>query len=274
VFTGRVPCLTLCLATVFPLVLINSCSPRRLPQAPPPSPSLSAQHFLAALEARRHALVALRGVARVEYQGVDERGSARQAVAVARPDRFRLEIFSPMGLVSLTACDGKTLAAYFPRENTIYRGAATPLNLARYLRVVFSVQEAVSLLLGFPAVHTSITEARVSFDKDRARYRLELFLFNAGRQVLWFDDRTLLLAKSEEIAPDGSPLFTASFADYREINGLWFPFEITFFDEQEKWQLALHYKRVELNPNLANNLFTLPSRPGIKEVEVDALLEG
>lgn len=210
-------------------------------------------------------------------------------MAVVRPDRFRLEIFSPVGVASLTTCDGETLAAYFPRENTIYRGAATPLNVARYLRVVLSVKEAVNLLLGFPpvlsqarsepsrrvegAVRASAAEARVSFDGDRSHYRLELSLANAGKQVLWFDGRTLLLAESEEIAPDGSPLLTVSFADYREINGLWFPFEIALRDGQGKWQVTLHYERVELNPSLADTLFILPSRPEVKEVEVDTLPE-
>lgn len=194
-------------------------------------------------------------------------------MAVVRPDRFRLEIFSPIGVVSLTTCDGETLAAYFPRENTIYRGAATPLNVARYLRVVLSVKEVVDLLLGFPAVRASAAEARVSLDGDRSRYRLELSLANAGKQVLWFDGRTLLLAESEEIAPDGSPLLTVSFADYREINGLWFPFEIALRDGQGKWQVTLHYERVELNPSLADTLFILPSRPEVKEVEVDTLPE-
>ena len=194
-------------------------------------------------------------------------------MAVARPDRFRLEIFSPVGIASLTTCDGKTLAAYFPQENTIYRGAATPLNVALYLRVVLSVKEAVNLLLGFPAVHTSAAEARMSLDEGRGRYRLELSLANAGKQVLWFDERTLLLAKSEEIASDGSPLFAVSFADYREINGLRFPFEIAFFAEQGKWQVTLYYERVELNPSLADHLFTLPSRPGVKEIEVNTLSE-
>jgi outer membrane lipoprotein-sorting protein len=213
-------------------------------------------------------------VARVEYQDTHERRSARQAIVVARPDRFRLEIFSPVGIAFLTTCDGRTLAAYSPQENTIYRGAATPLNLARYLHVVLSVREAVDLILGFPAVHTSIAETRISLDGDRDRYRLELSLSNAGKQVLWFDKRTLLLTKSEEIASDGSLLFAVNFTKYQEINSLWFPFEIAFFNEQEKWRVALHYERVELNPNLTDNLFSLPSKPGVKEVEVDALPEG
>jgi outer membrane lipoprotein-sorting protein len=264
---------------VFLLVFASGCTPRQPPRVLPPSPS--AEHLLASLEARRQTLVALRGAARVEYQDAHERGSARQALVVARPDRFRLETFSPVGIAFLTTSDGKTLAAYFPRENTIYRGAATPLNIARYLRVVLSVKEVVNLLLGFPpvlsqvegAVHTSVAEARVSFAGDQGRYRLELSLSNVGKQVLWFDNRTLLLAKSEDIAPDGSLLFTASFADYREINSLRFPFEITFYNEQRKWRVTLHYERVELNPDLADNLFSLPSRPGVKEVGVDAVLE-
>ncbi len=274
-FAGEAGRLTLSIASAILLAFLSGCSPTQPPQVPfplPPSPpSPSAEHLLASLENRRLTLVALRGVAKVEYQDAQERGSARQAVVVAWPDRFRLEIFSPMGIASLTTCDGKTLAAYFPRENTIYRGAATPLNLARFIRVILSVKEAVNLLLGFPQVHASIAETKVSFDGNRDRYKLERSLPNAGKQVLWFDRHTLLLARSEEIAPDGSLLFAVSFADYREINSLRFPFEIAFFNEQEKWRVALYYKRVELNPDLANSLFSLPSRPGVKEVAMDAL---
>src|SRR5262249_23997441 len=120
---------------VFILVLsvsLGSCTARRPVQPAPSQPEAlpSAHQLLRNFAARRHTLTSLRGLAGVVYSDPQDKGTAKQAVAVSVPDRFRLELFSPIGIASLSACDGHLLAAYFPKEKTIYRGAATPLNIA------------------------------------------------------------------------------------------------------------------------------------------------
>ena len=130
----------------------NSCTARRPspPLPPPPAPLPSAQELLAPLHARQRAITGLRGLAKVSYRDSIERGSATQAVALAAPDRFRLEMFTLLGVAAIHTCDGQQLAAYLPRDKVLYRGVASPFNIARLTRVLLSAREVTRLLMGLP----------------------------------------------------------------------------------------------------------------------------
>ena len=94
-----------------------------------------AHDLLHSLEARRQAVTSLRGLARVVYKDTQEKGTAKQAIAVAAPDRFRWELFSPIGVAALVTSNGQMLSTYFPSEKVLYRGGATAVNVARFTRV-------------------------------------------------------------------------------------------------------------------------------------------
>ena len=262
-------------SSVFSLILavcLGGCATLRLSQpAPPPAVLPSAQELLTRLDARRQSLTSLRGLARVVYTDPRDRGTAKQAVAVAAPDRFRLELFSPIGIVSLITCDGRALAAYFPQEKTIYRGAATPLNAARFTRVMLSAREIASLLLGLPILPLDSAAGTVGFDADRGWFRLDFPLPGGGTYMLWFAQKTLLLTRWEMLTSDGTVLARVSLADYRRVNDQDFPFEIALSDPQGKQEASVYYERVELPPRLPDSLFTLAPIAGVQEVDVDAL---
>jgi outer membrane lipoprotein-sorting protein len=261
---------------VFSLVLslsLGSCTARRPVQPPPSQPTElpSAQQLLANFAARPQALTSLRGLARVVYADPQNKGTAKQAVAVSIPDRFRLELFSPIGIASLVVCDGHSLAAYFPKEKTIYRGAATPLNVARFTRVMLSPRAIVGVLLGLP-IPPQYQEARpVTLDADRGWYRLGLTLPEGGTQVWWFDPRTLLLTRWEALGDNDAVVARMNLNDYRLVNGQYFPFEIGLSDLSGQQEVSIYYERVELNPQLPDTLFTLAPLNGVQEIDIDAL---
>ncbi len=247
----------------------EGCSPKRPPQPTPPA--LSAQDLLNLLKTRQRSFQTLRGLVRVEYEDGKRKESGRQVVAVAGPDRFRLETFSPVGLASLAVCDGEKLAVYFPQENTVYRGAATPLNLARFLGVALSPREAVALLLGLLPLDGEGAQVKLGLEENEGLYRLELFWPNAEKQLFWFDRHTLHLLRSKEFGPHQAPSFEAYFAAYQKVQDLWFPLEMTFLDQESHRRVVLSYERVELNQDLPAELFTFPPQPGTKEVVLDRL---
>lgn len=255
------------------MVGLSSCSVRRPPQPlQVPSPELpSAQQLLAGPEARRQALASLRGLARVTYADSQEKGTARQAVAVSAPDRFRLELFSPIGIASLSVCDGRTLASYFPTDKTLYRGAATPLNVARFTRVGLSPRDIASVLLGFPPLPQQRETLSVDLDEEKGWYRCSLPLPEGNSQVWWFEPKTLLLMRWEATTNNGVVLAYMTLADYRNVNGQDFPFEIVLSDKQNQQEAAIHYEQVELNPTLPDTLFTLAPINGVREIDIDAL---
>jgi len=242
------------------------------PSQPVPSPSAPttlAPQLLASLDTRRQALTSLRGLARVVYSDPQEKGTAKQAIAVAVPNHFRLELFSPIGIALLTACDGNTLAAYFPQEKAMYRGSATPFNIARFIRIPLSSHDITGLLLGLPVLpaHGEAGAARV--DPHTGWYQLNLTFSGYETHSLWFEQKDLLLMRWEVRTNDGTVLSRVILADYRKVNGQYFPFEIVLSDMQEKQEAAIYYERVELNPRLSDSLFTLRPIPGVQEIDVD-----
>jgi len=238
---------------------------------PPPTVLPSAQELLSSLATRRQTLNSLRGLAQLVYADTQEKGKAKQAVAVQAPNHFRLELFSLLGIVSLFTGDGQSLAAYFPKEKTVYRGAATPLNIARFLRITLSDQQITSLLLGLPILPLDGTAGTVRFDTDKSWYRLDLPLPGGGVQVLWFDPQPILLRRWEMLDTNGAVAAYMSLADYRQVDGRQFPFEIALSDVQGQQQASILYERVELNPSLPASLFTLAPLPGVQEINIDTL---
>ncbi|HEV8715175.1 MAG TPA: hypothetical protein VGX03_20385 [Candidatus Binatia bacterium] len=251
-------------------VSLGSCAARR-PVPSPPTALPSAQQLLASFAARRQALTGLRGLARVVYADPRDKGTAKQAVAVSIPDRFRLELFSPIGIASLSACDGQVLAAYFPKEKTIYRCAATPLNIARFTRVMLSPREVVGVLLGLPVLPPYQEAGPVTLDADRGWYRLGLTLRGGGAQVWWFDPRTLLLTRWEVLGDNNAVVARMSLNDYRAVSGQEFPFEVVLSDTRSQQEVSLYYEKVELNTDLPDPLFTLAPLNGVQEIDCDTL---
>ena len=147
----------------------------------------TAEQLLAPLRSRQQHLTSLRGLARVTYNDSEEKGTARQAVAVVAPDHFRVELFSPIGIAALVTTDGQRLAAYFPKEKTIYRGAANAENAARFLRIMLSAGDIASLLSGLPFSIPHEENSTVRFEADHNWYVLSVPEEGGSSQTLIFD---------------------------------------------------------------------------------------
>lgn len=239
------------------------------PRALPPLPT--AQELLGKLDARRQSLTSLRGLARIVYKDTQEKGTAKQAIAVSAPDRFRWELFSPVGVAALVTSDGIRLATYFPSEKVLYRGHATPINVLRFTRVLLSPREIVGLLLGAPVLPPTTEACTVEYATENAWFRLHCPTAEHTDVTLWFEQATLQLRRTEMQAADGTLSKRMDLSDYRAVSGQMFPFEIVLFDLQGQQQASIFYERVELNPNPPDAIFTLAPITGVREVDVDAL---
>ncbi len=249
-----------------------ACAPRRplAPGVPPHVPAPSSDTLLDALAARRRQIHSLRGLAHVEYSDPHDQGSAKQAVAVAAPDRFRLEVFSLIGIASLSVCDGQQVAAYFPKEKLVYRGTATPLNIARFIRLPLSARNVAGLLLGVPDLPLTVDRGTVDYAPATGWYRLTVDEADHGTHVLWFEYPELLLRRLELRAPTGATVFTVVLNDYRLVGTLRFPFVIEVSNLSAEQHATVRYEEVELNPPLPDSLFRLGRLPGVKEIALDA----
>jgi hypothetical protein len=220
-----------------------------------------------AVEARRDGIQSLRAVARMRYTSPHESRKAKQIIIAERPDRLRLEVLSPFGTVFVLAASDGTLAAYSRDEATVYRGSASPENLARYAGVDLPVAMAIDLLLGTPPV-----DAAVGGVVSRSEEGVELWQNRArGTQVTWF---TALLEpiRYEQRDEEGYVQLRATFDAYASVDGLRLPTLLDLELPASSERIEITLRDPEVNPVLASSVFALETPPGSREVELDRVL--
>lgn len=246
-------------------VWVGGCSATRpvAPRPPVSRPSVAALE--AALAARRAAIGSLRALAHLRYRDGDESVSSRDAIVVARPDRVRVEVLSLLGAVFLLVADNGSMTAYARAENTVYRGAATPQNLQRYIRLGLPVHEIVDVVLGTPPVRAA-RDAVVGFDPAAGAIALRRDL-TAGSQVIWVSEASLPLAAEERTA-DGVVAWRATFSDYEDHGGVWVATHIGLDVPPWAQSVEISLRDVEVNPALDHSIFAVPVPHGSKVVDL------
>ncbi len=250
-------------------VLSAGCAAMRRPGAPlPPARLPSATELETVLATRREAVRSLRALTRLRYRDVEESTSSRQALIVARPDRLRVEVTSLFGSVFVLTADEGALTAY--KDNTVYRGEASPENLRRYIHVGLPVSELVDIVLGTPPPRQG-RQAQVSFDPQAGAVRLWQDLGH-GALVVWFSEAELPVA-AEERAADGQPLWRATFGDYEQRDGCPVATQIGLELPLGHRSLQMTLEDVDLNPVLDRSVFALQTPPGSKVVSLDSIAD-
>lgn len=245
------------------LLLLAGCTAARPPG--PALPPAAVEELQAILAARREAIRSLRSQASIAISSPERNAKASQFLVVERPDRLRVEVFSPFGIAfALTAADGE-LAAYIREQNRVFRGAATPENLGRYTSLDLQVSDVVDVVLG-GAPPRKVESASVFVETATGRLRLRQETGQGAQVVLFAGDTRLPLA-IEELDDDGTLLWRASFADYRGAPspvatriGLELP------AAEQTVEIVLDDP--EVNPSLPASLFSLPTPSGAQEVDL------
>lgn len=250
-------------------VFWSGCAAVRRPVAAVPPPVLpTAAELQAVLAQRREHVRSLRALAHIRYRDPEGSNSSREAIAVARPDRLRVEVLSLFGSVFVLVADDGALTAYARQENTVYHGHASPENLWRYVRLTLPVHDLVDLVLGTPPPRQA-EESRVSFDAPSGSIRLRQDSAR-GTQVVWFSLAALPLS-AEEQGADGQTQWRATFGDYEDQDGFALATHIAL--EVPGWQRSLEIalEDIDLNPKLDPPVFAVQVPPGAKVVNLDSV---
>jgi outer membrane biogenesis lipoprotein LolB len=254
------------IAVLATAVALAGCSVRPAPGPPTPAAApVDAQAIIAADGARRAALRSLRAWARLAYESPDESHRAKQLLIAERPDRLRLEIFSPFGAVFvLTAADG-ALAAYDRGASTVYRGAASADNLRRYTQMDLPVAGAVDLLLGTPPIDDA-APGIVSLDGGA----IELWRGTAdgGARVAWYSP-ALLPLRYEEQDRDGHVRLRAAYDGYTVVDGVQIATQLHIELPPTQQRIDVTLSDVEVNPTLGDAVFALQTPDGSAVVNLD-----
>lgn len=231
-----------------------------LPPQPPPVEDLLKQ-----VNARLQALQGLKGLALVKVSSTGKNFQAQEVLFVQRPALLRIESLGPLGTPQLyLATDGRELSLYDPGENRYYRGPATASHLSSALPVVLEPEEAVALLLGgLPLIDHETSSLRA--DREKGLWVLDLVSTSRGeRQSLWVHPQSFQILRAEIHRSGLSRCLT--FADFGQVQGLFFPKRIQLTSSEPRGQLSVEYQEVELNPAWEKQDFQLPVPRGAKVI--------
>lgn len=247
------------------VLFLTGCPARRPPEAQlAPAQLPSAFDIDSTIAARRNAVTDLRALARLKYRHPDGSSSSREAIAVSRPDRLRVEVLSIFGaMFVLTARDGD-FTAYARQENTIYRGTASPENMWRYARIGLPVVDLVDLVLGTPPQRKEVW-SHVSFDKETGWVQLSQELSD-GIQAVWLEGDLPRAAEFRDAY--GDVQWRAFFEDYESHDGVEIATRIRL-EVASEHSVDITLGDIDVNPKLADNTFSVNIPPGSAIVEID-----
>ena len=255
------------IAVLATAVALAGCTARPAPSLRTPSGTLvDAPAIVAADAARRAALRSLRAWARLAYESPEESHKAKQLLIAERPDRLRMEIFSPFGAVFVLAAADGSLAAYDRGNSTVYRGAANADNLRRYTQMDLPVAGAVDLLLGTPPIDDA-EPGVVSLDGDA----IELWHATAdgGARVIWYASPALLPLRYEEQDRDGRVRLRAAYDGYTTVDGVAVATQLHIELPPSQQRIAVTLSDIEVNPSLGTAVFALQTPAGSQIVDLD-----
>jgi hypothetical protein len=243
------------------------CRPGR-PHPPRASILPAPDALLADIAARRRSITSLRGIAHISYESAEEKLGSRHAVVVAPPDRFRLEVLSPIGALAVVTANGQELAVWVRRERRTYRGPATAASVGAYLGVPLRVADVVAVLEGLPPERRATAPATIAFDNTAGLVRVHVPI-EGGRQDTWYGSDSVLPVASETTLPGAGQVLRVEFSDYRTIAGVAVPLAIDMRLDPAARRVRVRYDAPTVDAVIPDSVFTFPVQEQVEELRLD-----
>jgi len=218
--------------------------------------------LLAALAESAERRPAMRARARVEVHAPDLQFRRPQRLAVARPERLRVEVVGLFGQVAalLVARDSR-YQFYEAGRAELQEGALTPSLLWQLARVDLAPGDAVDLLLGVPRPDLGRDLSRAWLRADGRLGFAAVDVQGRVREQYVFDPKGRL-AEMEQLEAGGARSWRARFSDYRTVPRIGggeeeFAFRVRLDFPRVEGRANLEFQHVELVAELPEELFRL-----------------
>jgi hypothetical protein len=156
---------------------------------------------------------------------------------------------------------GGRLAIWDARGGTLYRGAATPENVARLVRLPLPPEELVAILCGWPALDGEAARA------DAGRGHVTLEVRDGARTTT---ARVVAgAAVSRAIVRDGRGGYDVEWGQRVRVNGAAGPGDVTLSSDRPRVEVELTWPEPEANAPLEDALFELRAPAGARVVELE-----
>ncbi len=175
-----------------------------------------------------------------------------------RPDKVRME-FTMQGMTGIQAYDGTTAWMVMP-----FLGKNDPEEMTGDdLKDIIQQADLVEgpLFNWKEKGHTLEFLGEDTIEGTPA-WKLKLTLKNGDESTIWFDKDAYLMIKSEGKRKRGEQEIEieSSFGDYKEVDGLLFPFSIETKAKGQPQGATITVVSIELNPKLDPAIFAMPAK--------------
>ncbi|MDP3183035.1 MAG: hypothetical protein Q8M54_09510 [Desulfobaccales bacterium] len=249
------------------LLLLGGC--RALPPAPPPTAILAIDELWSRLQSRQQQVQSFQGRGRVIFLSPERNYSGTALLKGKAPATLRLDIQDFLGRSVLSfASDGVDMQVLSPKEGKLFRGKATPPNLAYALiPPAVTLPQVLSLLKGGLPLSAGPPD-RGDYDPAQGVYLLEWRQADGAlKERVWVKAEGLNPIKAEWHGDDGQVRFTVELADFGRLPaGL--PGQITLRTTTPKSELRLFYKEMLPNPTLAPADLVLTPPEGVEVIRL------
>lgn len=188
-----------------------------------------------------------------------------------RPSRVRFDVMSQLGPAAVLTSDGESFQLTDLREGSFLSGPTCPQNLARLLGISVEAEDVLKLLTGDTPL---IEVAEQHIECRKGRYLVTLLSSDGQTQELSFsidhadrnalpEEQRLRLRRSTVFGADGAKRWEATYDDYVEVGGHFFPTEVRFVDEVNDADTSVRVKSISLDPDVPDEAFQQSPRPGM-----------
>ena len=236
------------------------------PRVPPPDLSLDPATLAAQVREAQARSRSVRGEARVRIETAEFSGTVPALIAAEKPDRLLVQTLDFFGNAAsvLASADG-ALSLYDARANVLYRGAATPENLARLVPLPVSPADLAAILCGSAPL---LEGEPVSAEPGRGHVTL-VIAGDALTQTLRVGEGAAVLASA--LRADGAPVrgtYDVEFARHEPLGGVRFPGEASLSAGAPRVRMKLVWIDVEPGAALDPRMFTPRVPAGARVVDL------
>jgi outer membrane lipoprotein-sorting protein len=282
----------LALAAALAVIVSAGCAVKRtthLPQAAiPPAPApASTDDLIARLNTQRNSVKTLNATVELEptagsvYSGVIKQyHDVRAFILLESPDEIRMIGQAPVVRTTIfdMASDGKQFRVWVPSRNEFIVGSAGAAGTTKNSLENLRPQHILDALLA-PKVDPASEiyfmnqerQGNSVFDQlnivmreeggqEPARYYL-------ARKV-WFDGVSLDITRVEFYAPGGRMTEDVHYTDYREDQGVRYPWHISLSRPSEDYSLGITIQKATFNQPIGAEKFALAKPAGAREIDL------
>jgi outer membrane lipoprotein-sorting protein len=228
-----------------------------------PVAAASPEQIYSQLQARQGGLSAFAAKGRLTLISPGQNATGTALIKGKFPQTLRVDVKDPLGRSALSFfTDGQTVEVLFPREDKLFKGPATPTNLASFIPPGIKVAQALKLMVGDLPLSQGLPTA---VKPESGDYLLEWQGKDGTLQErLWVSAADVQPKKEEWHGADGKLVFTAEFGEWNQA-AAGRPAQIKLVTASPPVDLRLTYREFTPNPSLTPADLAIARPPGVME---------